>query len=87
MKFISILILLILVSCYAEPGRADLERVRQQFLVLRFYAPFSNDLKGKNDKELFELSCKMNRVRCSKVLALLQREDVNFYTTVTGIGK
>jgi hypothetical protein len=87
MKLLIPILFFILISCYAEPGKADLDRVRQQFLVLRFYAPLSAELKNKSDKELFELSCKMNRVRCNKVFTLLQREDVNFYTAVTGIGK
>lgn len=74
----------LLPSCYAEPTADDLERVRRQFLVLRFHAPFDPALRGFDDKRLFEMSCQNHRVRCDRVLGMLKIKDMKFYGTLVG---
>ncbi|MDH5656633.1 MAG: hypothetical protein OEZ34_12040 [Spirochaetia bacterium] len=67
-------------GCYAEPTDSDIQRVKQQFLMMRFHAPFSDELSPLSDKELFEKSCEKNRVKCSMALDHLKRTDNNFYS-------
>ena len=74
------LVIILLAGCYAEPTDNDLERVKQQFLVMRFHAPFNEEWSGLSDKELFELSCKNNRVKCDLALDTLKNKDTDFYT-------
>ena len=66
-------------SCYAEPTQEDLERVKRRFLLLRFEAPLSAEYRGKSDAELFQVSCRQNRVRCDDVLELLREHDRKFH--------
>jgi hypothetical protein len=73
------LLFIFLAGCYAEPTESDLERVKQQFLVMRFHAPFNNEWNSLSDKELFEKSCKANRVKCGPALDILKKQDPNFY--------
>jgi len=75
----SITLLILLAGCYAEPTDNDLERVKQQFLVMRFHAPFNEEWNALSDKELYELSCKNNRVQCDLALDTLKKKDTDFY--------
>ena len=77
---------LFIVSCYffaacskPLPNDEDLKRIQSSFLKLRFNTVLIPELRGKKDKELFELSCRMNRADCPKVLKLLKKKDPNFY--------
>jgi hypothetical protein len=67
-------------SCYANPNADDLERVKSRFLLLRFQAPLTKEYKHLNDKDLFELSCSQNRVKCSLVLKMLEEKDPDFFS-------
>ncbi len=66
-------------ACSGSPRAEDVERVKQDFLTLRFHSEFSPELKGKSDLEIFELSCTQNRVRCSTALEMLKASDPDFY--------
>lgn len=66
-------------GCSGSPRPEDVERVKQDFLTLRFHSEFSPELKGKSDLEIFELSCTQNRVRCSTALEMLKASDPEFY--------
>jgi hypothetical protein len=66
-------------GCSGSPRPEDVERVKQDFLTLRFHSEFSPELKGKSDREIFELSCTQNRVRCSTALEMLKASDPEFY--------
>lgn len=66
-------------GCSGSPRPEDVERVKQDFLTLRFHSEFSPELKGKSDREIFELSCTQNRVRCSTALEMLKSSDPEFY--------
>ena len=68
----------------AVPNQGDLERVRSLFLELRFNAVLMPTLREKNDSELFELSCRANRVNCMEVLELLKKEDPAFHKKLKG---
>ena len=81
-RIFSVGLLFLLVACYADPTDNDIERVKQQFLIMRFHATFTDEWSSLNDKELFEISCKNNRVKCDLALELLKKQDVNFYTTL-----
>ncbi len=84
LPFALLLLTVTMVSCYAEPNTEDLERVKSRFLLLRFQAPLTREYRNLTDKELFELSCAQNRVRCSKVYSMLERTDAGFYRKLTG---
>lgn len=79
--------LLLFTGCGAEPTPEDVTRVKEQFLILRFRAPLVAEIRNHTDKQLFERSCKNNRVRCGRVLELIKAEDPAFYNTLTGGGK
>ena len=74
--------LLFLFQCYADPTDADIERVKQQFLVMRFHAPFTEEWRYLSDKELFEQSCKNTRIRCDIAIEILKKQDEKFYNTL-----
>jgi hypothetical protein len=81
---VSILALIAMIAAFAggcsgSPRAEDVERVKQDFLTLRFHSEFSPELKGKSDLEIFELSCTQNRVRCSTALEMLKASDPEFY--------
>jgi hypothetical protein len=61
--------------------------VKEQFMVLRFRAPLVAELRNQTDKQLFERSCKNNRVRCALVLEMIKADDPAFHQTLTGAGK
>lgn len=67
-------------GCYANPNLDDMDRVKKQFLVLRFQAVNNPEYQRKSDRELFEESCKLNRVSCGRLLILLKQNDTEFYT-------
>ncbi len=74
-----------LTSCrLADPTPDDLERVKEEFLILRFHAPFSRELNQLNDEELFEKSCVSKRVRCERVKEMLKEKDPSFYQRLKG---
>ncbi len=76
----SIVLILIFCTCGSTtPDEKVLERVKQSFLEMRFYAPYLDQIKGMDDKQLFENSCKHNRVNCTKILELLKSKDKKFY--------
>jgi len=71
-------------GCYADPREEDLERVKEDFLTIRFLAPFREEWRGLDDESLFELSCQQNRVQCDDVRAMLKEEDPEFYAILVG---
>jgi len=73
-----------LAGCYADPREEDLERVKEDFLTLRFVAPFREELRGMNDEQLFAMSCQNNRVQCDEIRKMLKAEDPEFYRILTG---
>lgn len=73
-----------LAGCYAEPREEDLQRVKEDFLTLRFVAPFREEFRGMNDEQLFAMSCQNNRVQCDEIRAMLKAEDPEFYRILTG---
>jgi len=88
-SFLSVLFpvfFLTLSSCYADPNGDDLARVKSRFLLLRFQAPLTKEYKNMNDKELFEISCRQNRVKCAKVLSLLETENPEFLNKLNSNG-
>lgn len=74
-----ILLVYLFAFCYAEPRESDLDGVTRRFLLLRFIAPFKEDLKDLTDKQLFELSCNEQRVKSYELLILLKKKDPVFY--------
>lgn len=82
-SFITILAVIVFtgIGCqFANPTMEDVDRVKKQFLVIRFNSTFDPELKNLNDRQLFELSCQYNRVRCDRVLNLLKKNDTEFYS-------
>lgn len=77
-------LILIFSGCFAEPEISDLDRVKRDFLTLRFIAPFDSRFRDLNDEELFELSCRENRLKCQSVITLLETEDPQFYSELKG---
>jgi hypothetical protein len=75
------------VGCSADPNETDAERVKEQFLSYRFQATFNPETKDLTDKELFEQTCKANRVNCDKVIEILKKKDPAFVDTLTTDGK
>jgi len=71
-------------SCTASADASDLNRVKQQFLQMRFQSVLVPELKNKTDLELFQLSCAQNRMNCDQILQMLQSSDPEFYKTLTG---
>lgn len=72
-------------SCrLADPTPDDLDRVKEEFLILRFHAPFSREYSQMKDLELFEKSCVSKRVRCERVLEMLKEKDPSFYRRLVG---
>lgn len=80
-------LLFFLQGCYARPGENDLQRVRQQFLVNRFQAPFFRETKGLSDLEIFKMTCDNNRVRSELILEMLKEKDPQFYEKLTRSGQ
>ncbi len=64
---------------YADPNMDDLNRVKKQFLVLRFQAITSPEYQNMNDRQLFRKSCLLSRVSYPRVLAMLKEKDTDFY--------
>ncbi|GIX43327.1 MAG: hypothetical protein KatS3mg129_3060 [Leptospiraceae bacterium] len=79
MRKIIIFCIFLFLSCSAEPNKTDLERVVKNFLQLRFQSELDKNLKQYTDYELFQLSCKNNRVKCDKVLKMLEKDNPEFY--------
>lgn len=77
-----LLCLAMLVGCQAEPEQSDVTRVKEYFLQLRFQSAFQPALQSKSDQELFQLSCKANRVDCDRLLQMLKEQDPDFYRTL-----
>ena len=71
--------LFIFAGCGAEPRPDDVQRIKKEFLTVRFRAPLNDQLAGKSDLELFRLICAENRVRCEPVLQMLKESDPDFY--------
>ncbi len=63
----------------ATPNQNDLLQVKKLFLQLRFNSNLIQNLKGKSDQELFQMSCISKRVDCTQVLDLLKNKDPKFY--------
>jgi hypothetical protein len=79
MRKFSIILLLFTILCSAEPTKVDLDRSIKYFLQLRFQSELDMNLKQYSDYELFQISCKNLRLKCDKVLQLLQKENPEFY--------
>jgi hypothetical protein len=82
MRRIIYIFFLFFLYCSAEPTKTDLDRVVKNFLQLRYQAELDQNLKNYSDYELFQLSCKNLRVKCNKVLLLLEKENSEFYQTL-----
>ncbi len=70
------------VSCRADPRPDDVDRIRKDFLELRFRAPLDPRLENKSDLELFRLVCASQNVQCEPVLEMLKEQDPEFYQTL-----
>ncbi|MBU43464.1 MAG: hypothetical protein CMN76_09615 [Spirochaetaceae bacterium] len=66
-------------GCNAEPNATDVQRVKDEFLHLRFQARIQPSLKGQPDARLFQMACQNNNVQCDKVLQKLKESDPDFY--------
>ncbi len=74
---------ILLANCQgADPRPSDVERVKQHFLMLRFNAALSHELRNQSDRELLELSCRAKRVNCRKLLELAAKKDPNFHAKI-----
>lgn len=82
MKVYKFLLLFFTLFCYADPKESDLERTIKTFLELRFHSSYEKNLSQYSDYELFQLSCKQNRVKCEKILILLKEKKPDFYNTL-----
>lgn len=82
MKVYKYLLILLLFSCLAEPTEIDIDRTIKTFLELRFRSNFDKSLSVYSDYELFQLSCKQNRVKCDKLFNLLKERKEEFYNTL-----
>ncbi|MBI3395635.1 MAG: hypothetical protein HY042_07365 [Spirochaetia bacterium] len=71
---------------FPDPTADDVERVKQEFLMLRFHAPTIREFSHMSDMELFQKSCQSKRVRCDKVLQIIKDKDPDFYQKLTGGG-
>lgn len=78
----AVLATLSLGGCRAEPRADDVERIRKDFLELRFRAPLDPRLEDKSDLELFRLVCASQNVQCEPVLEMLKEQDPEFYQTL-----
>ncbi len=75
-----IILLILLGSCLAvDVSKEDVNRVKKHFLELRFQATMNPELANLKDIDLFQLSCKNQRVNCKRVLEILKKEDNEFY--------
>lgn len=77
-------LMIFLGGCYAEPSESDVDGVIRDFLVQRFRAPFSETYRNMSDRELMELSCSKNRVKCDRILQLIEKRDPRFYRLLMG---
>lgn len=80
-------LLLLLGGCYADPSESDVEGVIRDFLVLRFRAPLNEKYRNMTDRDLLELSCRENRVKCDRIMRLIEKKDPRFYALLTGSAK
>ncbi len=76
-------IFFVMIGCSAEPNKIDIDRVVKHFLELRFQSRIDSNLKKYSDYELFQLSCTNMRVKCNKVLNILEKEKPEFYKLIT----
>ncbi|MEQ8351351.1 MAG: hypothetical protein RH862_07695 [Leptospiraceae bacterium] len=77
-----LLLLFTLAGCNAEPNATDVQRVKDEFLHLRFQSQIQPKLKGLSDDRLFQMACKHNNVQCDRVLDELKKSDPEFYKTL-----
>ncbi len=82
MKIHNFFLFLFLIACSAEPNENDLNKTIKTFLELRFRSTYDKNLAQFKEYELFQLSCKQNRVKCNKVLGLLKEKKPEFYHTL-----
>jgi len=76
--------LLLLLGCYARPTDKDVDRVVEEFLQRRFNRSLDPETKGASDKELLQISCKRNQVRCDLVLERLKARDPEMHKKLEG---
>lgn len=75
-------LLLLSLGCYARPTDKDVDRVVEEFLHRRFNKSLDAETKGASDKDLLQLSCKRNQVRCDLVLERLKTKDPDMYKKI-----
>ncbi|MBI39206.1 MAG: hypothetical protein CMF59_06380 [Leptospiraceae bacterium] len=69
----------LLAGCNAEPNATDVNRVKDEFLHLRFQSQIQPELKGLSDARLLQMACKRNNVQCDLVIERLKESDPEFY--------
>lgn len=73
-----------MLSCYARPTDKDVDRVVEEFLHRRFNRSLDPETKGASDKELLQISCKRNQVRCDLVLERIKAVDPEMHKKLEG---
>ena len=68
-----------MLHCNAEPNKTDVQRVKEEFLFLRFQSRIQPRFQGLSDGQLFRLACKNNNVQCDPVVDELKKNDPEFY--------
>lgn len=82
MKVIKYIVFLILLNCSAKPNEVDIEKTIKTFLELRFRSSYDKNLSQLKEYELFQISCRQNRVKCDEVLHVLKKTKPEFYNTL-----
>lgn len=70
---------LLLLACNAEPNDTDVQRVKEDFMQLRFQSEIQPRFQGLSDEQLFRLACKNNNVQCDPVIEKIKQSDPEFY--------
>jgi hypothetical protein len=72
-------LLLCTLGCYARPTDKDVDRVVEEFLHRRFNRSLDAETRNLTDRELLQISCKRNQVRCDLVLERIKVRDPEMY--------
>ena len=75
-------LLLISLGCYARPTDKDVDRVVEEFLHRRFNRSLDAESKNLSDRELLQISCKRNQVRCDLVLEQIKARDPEMHKKI-----
>lgn len=75
-------LLLMSLGCYARPTEKDVDRVVEEFLHRRFNRSLDAETKNLTDRELLQISCKRNQVRCDLVLERIKARDPEMFKKI-----